>query len=96
MILCQMTKQTKCSKKTDGNIRGVDWKAEIKEPVAHMPQLNNNQYVALEGEEDNKDNDTKIIGVESDGKITGVRNDKKFTEVDSNNKSTKIRKHRRN
>ena len=36
--------------KIDGNIAGVDWEAEIQEPAAHMPQLNNNQYVALTGE----------------------------------------------
>ena len=44
--------------KIDENIPGVDWEAEIQEPEAHMPQLNNNQYAALAGEEDNEDNDT--------------------------------------
>ena len=43
----------------DGNFTGVDWKAEVQDPMAHMPQLNNNQYAALAGEEDNKDNDTE-------------------------------------
>ena len=37
----------------DGNIAGVDWEAEIKEPAAHMTQLNNNQYAAMAGDEDN-------------------------------------------
>ena len=60
--------------KLNGNITGVDWEAEteIQEPVAHMTQLNNNQYATLEGDEDDEDNDTKSTGVENDGKITGV------------------------
>ena len=37
-------------KKIDGNITGVDWEVEIKEPVAYMPQLNKNQYAELAGE----------------------------------------------
>ena len=44
--------------KIDGNITGVDWEAEMQEPAAHMPQLNNNQYAALTGEEDDEENDT--------------------------------------
>ena len=50
-----------------------------------MPQLNNNQYVALAGEEDDQNNYTESTGVENDGKITGVRHDDKITGVDSNN-----------
>ena len=53
-----------------------------------MPQLNNNRYVTLVGDEEDEDNDTKSIGVENDGEITGVRHDNKTTVVDSNNKST--------
>ena len=49
--------------KIDGNITGVDWGAEIQEPAAHIPQLNNNQYAAMVGKEDDEDNDTKSIGM---------------------------------
>ena len=65
----------------DGNIVGVDWEAEIKEPATHMPQQNKNQYSELSGDEDNnengddQENDTKSTGVENDSKITGVRHD---------------------
>ena len=52
-----------------------------------MPQVNNNQYATLAGEEGNEENDTKSIGVENDGKITGARHDEEFTEVDSNNRA---------
>ena len=52
-----------------------------------MPQLNNNQYAALVGEEDNENNDTESIGVDNDGKITGVRHDDKTTGVNSDNES---------
>ena len=38
--------------KINRNISGVDWKAETQEPESHMPQLNNNQYVELTGDED--------------------------------------------
>ena len=37
-----------------------------------MPQLNNNKYAALTGEEEDEDNDTKSTEVENDGKIIGV------------------------
>ena len=37
-----------------------------------MPQLNNQQYAALVGEEDDKGNDTVSRGVENYGEITGV------------------------
>ena len=63
-----MTKQTKEFNKIDGNISGVDWEAEIQEPEANMPQLNNNQYEALTGEEDNEENNTNSTGVENKGK----------------------------
>ena len=53
-----------------------------------MPQLNNNQYGSLEGEEEDEDNDTKSTGVYNDGKITGVQHDNKTTGVDSDNEST--------
>ena len=52
-----------------------------------MTQLKNNHYAALAGEENDVDNDTKIIAVENDGEITGVRHDNKTTGVDSNNDS---------
>ena len=38
-----------------------------------MTQLNNNQYAALAGEEDNEGKDKESTGVESDSEITGVR-----------------------
>ena len=49
----------------DGNITGVDWEAEteIQDPAAYMLQLNNNQYAALAGEEDNEGNNNESIGV---------------------------------
>ena len=50
-----------------------------------MPQLNNNQYVALAGEEDDQNNYTESTGVENDGEITGVRHDDKITGLDSDN-----------
>ena len=53
-----------------------------------MTELNNNQYDALAGEEDNEDNDTESIGVDNGSKITGVRHDDKITGVDSNNENT--------
>ena len=79
--------------KIDGNITGVDWEAElqetkIQEPAAHMPQLNNNEYASLAGEEDYDDNDTESTGVENNCKITGVRHKEKTTGVDSDNYST--------
>ena len=72
----------------DGNIKGVDWEVEteIKEPAAHMLHLNNNQYAAISGEEDDEDNDTESTGVENNGKITGVRHDDKTKGVDSDKK----------
>ena len=53
-----------------------------------MPQLNNNQYAALAGEEENEENDTKSTGVENNGKITGVRHDNKTSGVDNDNDIT--------
>ena len=50
----------------------MDWETEIQDPAAHMPKLNNNQYAALTGKEDDEDNDTESTGVENDGEITGV------------------------
>ena len=78
----------KALNKIDGNITGLDWEAEIQEPAANMPQLNNKQYAALEGEEDDEENDTESTGVENDGKITGVRHDDKITGLESDNKRT--------
>ena len=71
----------------DKNITGMDWElqTEIKEPAAHMPQLNNNQYASLASEEDNEGNENESTGVDNDGEITGVRHDKKITGVDSDN-----------
>ena len=56
-------KANEAFEKIDGNTTGVDWEAEIKELLVHVTQLNNNQYVALAGEEDDKDNDTESKGV---------------------------------
>ena len=62
-----------------------------------MPQLNNNQYVALTGDEgdnengDYQENDTKSIGVENDSEITRVRHDDKITGIDSNNERTGVK-----
>ena len=53
-----------------------------------MPQLNNNQYAALAGEEENEENDTKSTGVENDSEITWVRHDDKIIGVDSDNERT--------
>ena len=53
-----------------------------------MSQLNKNQYAALAGEEDDKDNETESTGVQNDGKITGVRQEDKTTGVDIDNVST--------
>ena len=53
-----------------------------------MPKLNNNQYVALVGEEDDEDKDTKSTGLENNGEITGVRHDNEITGIDSDNEST--------
>ena len=55
-----------------------------------MPQLNNNQYAALAGEENDEQNDTKSEGVENDGKIIEVRHDDKITGVDSDNDSIEL------
>ena len=81
-------KANKAFNKIDGNIAGVDWDAEIQEPAAHMPHLNNNQYTELAGDADDEENDTKITGVENNGKITGMRHDNEIIGVDSDNKST--------
>ena len=47
----------KAFNKIDRDIAGVDWEAEppeqeIKEPAVHIPHINNNQYAALAGNED--------------------------------------------
>ena len=75
--------------KLDKNITGVVWEAEteIQEPATHMPQINNNPYAELVGEEDNEGNDNKITGVDNDGEITGVRHDDEITGVDNDNES---------
>ena len=60
----------------DCNIVGVDWEVKIQDLESHMPQLNNNQYASLAGDEDgnkkghDQENDTESIGVENDGEIT--------------------------
>ena len=79
-------------KQIDRNITGVDWKAEIQDPAAHMTKLNSNQYAALAGEEDDEYNDTRSTGVDNHSKITGVRHDEKITGVDINNESTELGK----
>ena len=62
-----------------------------------MPQLNNNQYAALAGDEDSDENVydqesyTKSTGVENNGEITGVQHDEKITGVDSDNESTGVK-----
>ena len=81
----------KAFNKIDGNIVGVDWEDKIQYPTAHMPQLNNNQYAALVGNEDNEENDTKLTGVENDGEITGVYYDNEITGLGSNNERTGVR-----
>ena len=58
-----------------------------KNPATHIPQINNNQYAALAGEEDNEDNDNESTGVDNDVEITGVRHDNEITGVDSDIKS---------
>ena len=77
----------KAFEKTDGNITGVEWEAEIQEPSTHIPQINNNQYAAMAVEEGNEYNDTESTGVDNDGEITGVQQDKEITGVDSDNES---------
>ena len=74
----------------DGNITGLVWEAEteIQEPAEHIPKLNNHQYAALAGEDNDEDNDTESTGVENGGEITGVRHDDNTTGVDRDNKST--------
>ena len=77
---------------TNRNITGVEWETEteIQEPATHIPQINNNQYVALTDEEDNEGNNNKSTGVDNDGEITGVRQDEKITGVDSDNESAEL------
>ena len=53
-----------------------------------MPQLNNNQYAALAGKGDDKENETESTGVINSGEITGVHHNNKVTGEDSDNKST--------
>ena len=60
---------------------------EIQEPETYIPQINNNQYAALVGEEENEGNANKSTGVDNGGEITGVRHDEKITGVDSDNES---------
>ena len=48
-------------KNIDGNIAGVDWEVEppeqeIQDPAVYIPHLNNNQYAALAGDEDDDQN----------------------------------------
>ena len=71
--------------KLDGNITGVQWEVEteIQEPATYIPQLNNNHYAALAGEEENEGNDNESTGVDNDGKITGVDSDNKSAESGS-------------
>ena len=65
----------------------MEWEAEppkqeIQEPAVHIPQINNNQYAELAGDEDDDENgddqeiDTESTGVDNDDKIIGVRHDK--------------------
>ena len=70
------------------NITGVEWEVEteIQETATHIPQINNNQYAAMAGEEDNEGNDNESTGVDNDGEITGVRHNDKITGVNSDNK----------
>ena len=72
-----------------GNITGVEWDAEteIKYPATQIPQINNNQYAALAGEEDNGGNDNEITGVDNDGEIIGVQHNDEITGLDSDNES---------
>ena len=60
---------------------------EIQEPETYIPQITNNQYAALVGEEENEGNDNKSTGVDNDSEIIGVRHDKKIKGVDSDNES---------
>ena len=60
----------------------------MQDTVVHIPQLTNTRYEALEGEEDNGENETKSTGLENNRKSTGVRHDNEITGVDSNNEST--------
>ena len=53
-----------------------------------MPKLNNNQYAALSGEENDEGDDTKSKGVDNNGEIIGAQHDKKITGVDSDNEIT--------
>ena len=77
--------------KIDGNIGGVDWEPETQDPAEHMPQLNNNQYAALAGDEDDEEIDTKSTGVENNIKITGVRHDNEITGVGNDKNSTGVK-----
>ena len=59
-----------------------------------MPKLNNNQYAALAGDEDDnkswddQEKKREIIGVQHDDKITGVDSDNRITGVNSEPGST--------
>ena len=48
-------KANEAFEKLDRNITGEDWEAEteIQDPETHIPQINNNQYAALSGKENN-------------------------------------------
>ena len=81
----------KALNKIDGNITGLDWEAEIQEPAANMPQLNNNHYAALAGDKGDDANNTKSTGVDNDRKITEVRHDNEITGVDINNESPGVK-----
>ena len=80
--------------KIKGNIAGVEWEVEIQEPAVNMPKLNNNQYAALAGDEDDnkswddQEKKREIIGVQHDDKITGVDSDNRITGVNSEPGST--------
>ena len=67
----------------------MEWEAEteIQELATHIPQINNNQYAALAGEEDNGGNDNEITGVDNDGEIIGVQHNDEITGLDSDNES---------
>ena len=92
----------KAFKKINGYIAVVDWEAEpleqeIQETAVHIPHINNNQYAALAGDEDDdengddQENDTNSTGVENDVEITVVRHDVRITGVDINNDITGIK-----
>ena len=85
-----MMKRTKRSMKSTGISQ--EWTGrQRQEPVAHILQLNNNQYSALAGKKDDEENDTASTEVKNGGKTTGVRHDGETTGVDSDNKSMGVK-----